>query len=206
MDLRDRIRERLQTIRKSARRASIDGGLTPDAIRNVLRSKSVNPRRDTLQGIARGLDWSLEKLLDLPSADASGASYTQIHRIPLLSWARAADLWNTSDPDAVSNIDNRAGFVAVATSQKALIALRVTDSSMNRIAPKGSVIIVDIGDKLFVAGRYFVFTHGNQTAFRRYRLDPFRLEPDSTDSHDTIFSSQNIRVVGHVIQVINDLP
>ena len=66
-DLKDRIRARLAEIRKPSRRASIDGGLNPDAIRNVLRSKSRNPRRDTLEGIARGLDWTLEELLELSS-------------------------------------------------------------------------------------------------------------------------------------------
>ena len=56
IDLRVRIQERLRQIGKSARRASLDGGLHRDAIRNILRTKSKNPRRDTLAGIARGVD------------------------------------------------------------------------------------------------------------------------------------------------------
>ena len=63
--LKDRIQNRLNELGKSARRASIDGGLTSDAIRNILRGKSTNPRRDTLEGIAFGLDWNLEALLEL---------------------------------------------------------------------------------------------------------------------------------------------
>ena len=63
--LKDRIQNRLNELGKSARRASIDGGLTPDAIRNILRGKSKNPRRDTLEGVALGLDWNLEVLLEL---------------------------------------------------------------------------------------------------------------------------------------------
>ncbi len=58
-ELRDRIQNRLKELGRSARRASLDGGLHRDAIRNILRIKSKNPRRDTLYGIARGLDWSL---------------------------------------------------------------------------------------------------------------------------------------------------
>ena len=67
----EQIRARLKELKKSARRASIDGGLTPDAIRNVLRNKSRNPRRDTLAGIARGLECRQEDLLELESVDSS---------------------------------------------------------------------------------------------------------------------------------------
>ena len=66
--LKGRIQSRLEKLGKSARRASIDGGLNPDAIRNVLRDKSLSPRWNTLEGIARGLDWKVEALLGLPSS------------------------------------------------------------------------------------------------------------------------------------------
>ena len=203
MDLRDRIRIRLQEIRKSARRASVDGGLTPDAIRNVLRSKSRNPRRDTLQGIARGLEWSLEELLELPSAANVRRTDTPIHEVPLVSWVRAGELSETTDPYAVGDAED---FIAVANNRKTLIALRVVGSSMNRIAPEGSVIIVDFGDKSLVSGRYYVLKHDSQATFKRYRAAPFRLEPDSTEPHDSVFIDRDVEVVGRVIQVITHLP
>lgn len=203
IDLSDRIKMRLQHLCKSARRASIDGGLSPDAIRNVLRAKSRNPRRDTLEGIARGLDWSLEALLELPSAGTAPQSDIPVLRVPILGWVQGGSLTETTTPEIMENVD---GYINVANSRETLIALRVTGSSMNRIAPDGSVIIVDIADKSLVAGRYYVLKYDDQVTFRRYRAGPYRLEPDSTEPHDSLFPDHAVGVVGHVTQVINHLP
>lgn len=204
-DLKDRIRDRLDSLNKSARRASIDGGLTPDAIRNVLRSKSRNPRRDTLQGIARGLDWSLEELLELPSGGAGGnviRAGAPIVDVPLISWVQAGVLTETSDPYALGDAED---LIPVTHTRRTLIALRVMGSSMNRVAPEGSLIIVDYGDKTLVSGQYYVLKHDGNATFKRYRSNPDRLEPDSTASFDTVFISREIEVVGRVIQVVNRL-
>jgi SOS-response transcriptional repressor LexA len=201
-DLKDRIRDRLSEIRKSARRASMDGGLTPDAIRNVLRSKSRNPRRDTLQGIARGLDWSLEELLELPSGGNISRTDAPIIDVPLISWVQAGGLTETSDPYAVGDAED---FIPVTHNRSTLIALRVIGSSMNRIAPEGSLIIVDYADKTLISGQYYVLKHDGQATFKRYRSNPDRLEPDSTDAHETVFIRGETEVVGRVIQVVNKL-
>lgn len=203
-DLRDRIRTRLDELNKSARRASLDGGLTPDAIRNVLRTKSRNPRRDTLQGIARGLDWSLEELLELPSRGDGNVvrAGTPIIDVPLISWVQAGALTETSDPYVVGDAED---LIPVTHGRRTLIALRVMGSSMNRVAPEGSLIIVDYGDKTLVSGQYYVLKHEGDATFKRYRSNPDRLEPDSTESFETVFISREIEVVGRVIQVVNRL-
>jgi SOS-response transcriptional repressor LexA len=204
-DLKDRIRDRLEALNKSARRASIDGGLTPDAIRNVLRSKSRNPRRDTLEGIARGLDWSLEELLELPSGGTGGnvvRAGAPIVDVPLISWVQAGVLTETLDPYALGDAED---LIPVTHTRRTLIALRVMGSSMNRVAPEGSLIIVDYGDKTLLSGQYYVLKHDGNATFKRYRSNPDRLEPDSTESFDTVFISREIEVVGRVIQVVNRL-
>jgi SOS-response transcriptional repressor LexA len=201
-ELRDRIRDRLAEIRKSARRASIDGGLTSDAIRNVLRAKSRNPRRDTLQGIARGLDWSLEELLELPSGGNVARTDGPIVDVPLISWVQAGGLTETSDPYVVGDAED---FIPVTHGRHTLIALRVMGASMNRVAPEGSLIIVDYGDKTLVSGQYYVLKHDGQATFKRYRSNPDRLEPDSTEPFETVFIGGETEVVGRVIQVVNRL-
>ena len=199
--LTDRIQGRLREIGKSARRASIDGGLTSDAIRNVLRSKSRNPRRDTLEGIARGLDWTLEALLELQSSYGSSRP-TPVQDVPLISWVAAAELTETSDPYAAGGAED---FIPVSYNRDTLIALRVQGSSMNRVAPEGSSIIVDFNDRTLSPGQYYVFKHDGDTTFKRFRTEPARLEPDSTDSYDTIFIKGEIEDVGHVVQVTRKL-
>ena len=131
-DLSDRIKSRLQQLRKSARRASIDGGLTPDAIRNVLRAKSLNPRRDTLAGIALGLDWTLETLLDLPSAGTAPPSGTSMKRVPYVSWTQAGDLARSP---TLSRLENFAAHVTVEGDASVLLPLLAADLLADGAAP-----------------------------------------------------------------------
>lgn len=201
-DFRERVVARLKEIGKSARRASLDGGLTPDAIRNVLRAKSRNPRRDTLEGIARGLDWTMEELLELaPSGNVSHVE-GPVYEVPLISWVAAGELSETSDPYLVGDAEE---YVPVTHKRRTLIALRVHGASMNRVAPEGSIIIVDYADKTLVSGLYYVVKLGGEATFKRYRGDPPRLEPDSTEAFDTVFIDRETDVVGRVIQVITKL-
>lgn len=55
-DLRDRIRERLKDLSKSMRAASIDGGLGPDAIRDLMRRPNDSPTMETVEKLANGLN------------------------------------------------------------------------------------------------------------------------------------------------------
>ena len=201
-DLKDRIRSRLRALNKSARRASMGGGLTSDAIRNVLRAKSRNPRRDTLEGIARGLGWSLEELLELPSAGNVRIVDRPVQNVPLVSWVEAGELTETVDPYAVGDANE---YIPVTHQRSTLIALSVHGQSMNRVAPDGSVVIVDYADKSLTSGQYYVVKLDGRATFKRFRADPARLEPDSTEAHETVFIESETEVVGRVIQVINQL-
>lgn len=59
----DRINERLAAVGLKAQRASLNAGLSKDAIRNIQRGSSVNGRSDTLVRIAHVLDCSVAYLL-----------------------------------------------------------------------------------------------------------------------------------------------
>ncbi len=201
-ELRVRIEQRLTQISKSARRASLDGGLHRDAIRNILRTKSKNPRRDTLEGIAKGLNWSLEELLELPGHRNVSRIEQAVFDVPLISWVEAGALEEAADPYEIGHAEE---YVAVTHKRSTLIALRVHGASMNRVAPEGSVIIVDYADKMLVSGQHYVVKLDGEATFKRYRTDPMRLEPDSTESFDTVFLSGEIDVVGRVIQVVTKL-
>lgn len=201
-DLKERIHTRMKEIGKSARRASLDGGLHRDAIRNILRAKSKNPRRDTLEGIAKGLNWSLEELLELPGHRNVSRIEQAVFDVPLISWVAAGALKETADPYELGDAEE---FIAVTHKRSTLIALRVEGASMNRIAPGGSIIIVDYADKILVSGQYYVIKLNGGATFKRYRADPDRLEPDSTEGFETVFVKGESEVVGRVIQVVNKL-
>jgi transcriptional regulator with XRE-family HTH domain len=57
------IQVRLDRLGFTARAASIKAGLKPDAIRNIVRGKSQNPRGDTLRSLARALECSVQYLV-----------------------------------------------------------------------------------------------------------------------------------------------
>ncbi len=201
-DIKKRIEDRLAEIGKSARRASFEGGLHRDAIRNILRAKSKNPRRDTLEGIARGLNWTMEELLDLPGQPNVSNFDKPIFDVPLISWVTAGELRETSDPYEAGDAEQH---IPVSHKRNTLIALRVHGNSMNRVAPEDTLIIVDYADKYLISGRYYVVKLDVKATFKRYRGDPNRLEPDSTEDFDTFFVDKELEVVGRVIQTINRL-
>ena len=125
-----------------------------------------------------------------------------IIKVPLISWVQASRYVEIYDPYEKGDSE---GEVEVPYGKDTLIALRVKGNSMNRVAPEGSIIIVDYSDKTLTSGKYYVVKEDSKATFKRYRTNPDRFEPESTESHDTIFPENAIEVVGRVIKVINDL-
>ena len=58
---------------------------------------------------------------------------------------------------------------------------------------------------MLISGQYYVVKLDGQSTSKRYRADPARLEPDSTEPQDTVFVNGEIEVVGRVILVVNKL-
>lgn len=102
----------------------------------------------------------------------------------------------------LSVIDDR---VPVAHHRATVFALRVRGSSMNRVAPEGSVIVVDYEDRELVDKRLYVVRYGNEATFKRYRNTggPERLEPDSSEPHETIFPVDGFEVIGRAVFVVS---
>lgn len=84
----------------------------------------------------------------------------------------------------------------------------VEGDSMNQIAQPGEAIIVDPAERTLVNGRLYVIRNADgETTFKRYREDPARLEPCSTNSgHTTIFPGQEgFEVIGRARKRVSDL-
>lgn len=79
---------------------------------------------------------------------------------------------------------------------------------MDRIAPDGSYICVNLADQRVSNDKFYVFgTAEGEATFKRFRAgNPPRLQPFSTNpDHETIQMSDETLVVGRVSRVINDL-
>ena len=201
--LTNRIKVRLHELDKSARRASLEGGLTQDAIRNILRAKSKNPRRDTLEGIARGLDWDLDDLLQNSHSKPFYRSKTAIQSVPIISWIDAESVLSPRQKYDFKEKTN--GYVPVTYQRKTLFALPIVNNIMERVAPEGSLIVVDFNEKILIPNGYFVVRHNGKVLFRKFENKPRRLEPDSSYLYKTVFIKQKIDVIGRVIQILNYL-
>lgn len=122
--------------------------------------------------------------------------------VPLISWVNAGRLAESGDAGAVAE-----SYVTVASKRPRLFALRVVGSSMDKVAPPGSIIYVDPDNQELVNGRMYVVQLGNEVSFKRYRSSPQeRFEPHSfSDDHPIILPSEDLRVLGCVIKVDRDL-
>lgn len=79
------------------------------------------------------------------------------------------------------------------------IALEVEGTSMDRVSPPGSRIIVNRKDKQLVPNACYVIDDGEgNSTYKRYRPDPHRFEPVSTFEHETLFPENEPTVVGRV--------
>lgn len=89
------------------------------------------------------------------------------------------------------------------------IALTVDGDSMNRLAPEGSILIVNRADSTLLDGRYYVFAlDGGQATFKTYRRDPERLQPYSTNPDHMsmpIEQHSDLYVFGRVRRVIQEV-
>lgn len=203
----DRIRTRLAATGMSESAAARAATGSPDTIRNYRRDVKAGKDRSfntgNLQALARVLQTTEQWLLTGEGAETASET-VRITRVPLLSWVSAGAL---SMPDYDHQID-AARTVPMANLETGdWIALEVKGDSMDRIAPDGSVILVNRRQRALQSGGFYVFaTDGGEASFKRYRTDPQRFEPYSTNAeHEPIFPEGPVRVIGRVRRSILDL-
>lgn len=87
------------------------------------------------------------------------------------------------------------------------LALRVVGTSMNRVSPEGSIIVIDCTIRELLPNKLYVVKVGdeNEATYKRFKSNPDRLEPDSTEAHDTIFLGDlPVYPVGQVVRTLMD--
>jgi repressor LexA len=186
--------------RISARRRARGKGPVRQQSVNQLEQGDVDAPRYLLE---------LAEVLEVDAAWLSGAETprrpaAEIVRVPVVSWVEAGELVDTVDPYQPGEA---AEWVPVAYRHGNLIALRVKGQSMDRIAPEGTTIIVDLSDRALVDGRHYVFRHDGRATFKTWRKGPpERLEPQSTDpDYQPILPLDGVEVVGRVIRKTEDI-
>lgn len=99
--IRERISKRLEETGKSARAASLDAGMSADAIRDIFRKQDSSPTIETLRKLAVGLETTPEWLIfGTDSLGAFGGKPGQIS-------TAAPDLARRSEPSEVTHITDK---------------------------------------------------------------------------------------------------
>ena len=88
-------------------------------------------------------------------------------------------------------------------------ATAVDGTSMDRVSPDGSIIIVNRRDRQLINGRCYLFAIEGETTYKRWQGgDPPYLDPYSTDAiHKPIFvkRKRDFEIIGRVKRTVLDL-
>lgn len=152
--------------------------------------------KDWMERIAVALQISPADLFDDPA--------THVIPVPLISWVSAGAL---AQQEAVTTIEDYPVIDVAGLPPGDWIGLRVEGDSMDRISPPESIILVNRKDKRLVANAcYVIADHQGNATYKRYRPNPSRFEPVSTNpSHEPIFPDHDAPVVGRVRRSMIDM-
>lgn len=196
----ERFKSRRKRMKLSQAQLGERVGVTQQAIGDIETGKTVNP--GNLSALARELRVPVEILLEGGEDGLENEGLT-LFSVPLISWVEAGALADTSDPYLPGDTPE---WTAVTHRHGNLIALRVSGASMDKQAPDGSIIVVDLEDRNLVDGKYYVCRLEGRSTFKQYRSNPARLMPQSYDpEYLPVPLEDGIEVVGRVIQVNNRL-
>ncbi|MSO64415.1 MAG: hypothetical protein EXQ85_01200 [Alphaproteobacteria bacterium] len=144
------------------------------------------------------------EVLALAGLSHLGAPSEPVFDVPIVSWRHAVNLVDRIDPAILGAAQER---LMAPYSRDSLVALRMHDHAMNRIAPRGALILVDYEARHLDHGRYYVFRHRGEALCRRYFTAPDRFEPDTyLPGFEALFPPPPIDALGRVVRVIINDP
>lgn len=160
-------------------------------------SEEREPRRGELRKLADLYEVPVAVLFDEPPAGGVAAD--------LISWVSAGAVMT---PEGVQEREDAKKFYDPDLDPSGdWIALRVDGDSMDRISPPDSVIFVNLKDTRLVANACYVIadTETGEATYKRYRPNPERWEPVSTNkSHKAkaVGPSFSPRIIGRVKKTV----
>lgn len=178
------------------------GGIGPTALAAAVGTSKQNVARWAAQERKLPLEWAeaigrylaidIAELL-LPNRGPVGA--------PLISWVSAGVL---KTPGIVLELgEAKTAYVHGLDPKGDWIALQVEGDSMDRISPPESIIFVDRKDRRLVTNACYVIAdaEGGEATYKRFRANPDRWEPVSTNpEHEPVFVKEGSEpaIVGRV--------
>lgn len=143
---------------------------------------------DWMEKLAAALGVAPEDLIAGQGKEARPRLVPMLGRIPAGGWQEAIH-----DPE---------GFVPAPAGGPNVFGLRPHGNSMDLVIMPGAYVLVDPDQRELLDGRIFAVRNAEEeTTLKRYRADPPRLEPQSSDpSHKPIlFGDEPFTVIGRVV-------
>lgn len=203
----ERIQRRLAELNVSANAASVMAGRNREWWGQVVRKQELWPTTDNLVALCGALGLRANyvlfgkgaRLLDEPDISED------LTMVPLVSWVAASSFAEITVP--AEEVEK---FIPVAGLEPGdYIALEVRGDSMDRIAPDGSIAVINRRKRDMIDNKFYVVASedGGSTTLKRFKEDwPARLEPYSHNpEHQTIFIREPVKVVGQLARVITEL-
>lgn len=181
----------------------LGGEIHQTGIDKIEKRDTQRPRFLKEIAIALGVteDWLLSGKEPMERPDASATLPST--RIPIVTWVSAGSMArDEGQQDIIGEADGGA-----LDPRGHWIALRVEGDSMDRISPPGSMIFVNLSDKRLVTNACYIISNGDgETTYKRFRANPPRFEPVSTNpEHEPIFPDGDPVVIGRVRKSVIDM-
>lgn len=195
----------------ASERLSVNGwakraGISEGGFRNFLSGRNKSLSVETLEKLAAAVGLKHNEILaKLFSVDSSNQKFTSVRLVPVVTWLAAGSAAEVVNETVVQEAEH---FIPVMSEKDTLIAVQVRGSSINRFIPDGSFAVIDPSDTDLVNGDFYALKNGDdEGTLKRYRSNPDRFEPYSTEPHETIFSStQPLQIIGRVVQGVTPPP
>lgn len=175
--------------------------VAPSTLYNFLNSKddtkSLSSR--TLSQLAEVENTTISKIL----GELSQKNILPISYVPVVTVEQIPRLMHTKD---VADLGGSVEYVPIPERTGTLAAVKIPDTSINRQMGQGGFACFDLETTELVDGSLYVVALGDVITVRKFRADaPQRLEPDSTDQHQTIFLNQSFAtIVGMIVYLATE--
>lgn len=165
-----------------------------------------DPRQLMLAKIAAALDITVAWLASGQRSDSEqdkhpAAAYLRrgIYHVPVISPRDATAMIDpTVDPHGMAT-----DYIPVTAGTSRLFALFADDEAMNLAFPGNTLVVVDYNHRQPADGDMVLLFHDGRMILRRWRADPPRLEPYSSDpNHETLYVEKLKDVIGTVTVTI----
>lgn len=181
--------------------------LRPDAVTRMTSARGEERRigLNELIGMAEFFAEEPPGLAAARRAAADAARPVKFISVPVLDYVQAGKLVAPHSQLPVEDVPLLA-FADLGPGD--WFALKVQGTSMDRVSPEGSTIIVNKRDRTPVSGRCFVFAVDGEVTYKRWQGgDPPYLEPFSTDPQHRprFFKRRDLEVIGRVKRTLLDL-